>query len=69
LLSLSGGREHARGEIQANLDRFVRENINHTKISSDRQNLRVSVTRARDNVIILTPSNDPFILLPAALLT
>jgi len=52
-----------KGQIVANPDRIVQSN-SHDKISDQaRQNFRVSVTRGKGRTTILTPKNDPCILL------
>lgn len=53
----------AKKKIVANLDRIVRSNAYEYDDDQARQNFRVSVTRGRSRTIILTPSNDPCILL------
>ncbi|MEY9880769.1 hypothetical protein [Bradyrhizobium sp. USDA 329] len=50
-------------KIATNPDRIVRNNIASENMSQDRQNLRVSVTRARFQTTILTPKGDPCVLL------
>jgi DNA helicase-2/ATP-dependent DNA helicase PcrA len=57
----------ANGEIVANFDRIVRNNARDEIDDQTRQNFRVSVTRGRQRTTILTPKNDPCVLLlPAA---
>ena len=53
----------AKGKIVANLDRIVRSNIPEFDNPQTRQNFRVSITRGKSRVTILTPKNDPCILL------
>ena len=53
-----------KGQPPYNADRIVRFNSRENIDSQTRQNLRVSVTRGRQRVSILTPNNDPCVLLP-----
>lgn len=50
-------------QIVANLDRILRGNDNQYDDDQARQNFRVSVTRGKSRVTILTPKNDPCLLL------
>lgn len=50
--------------IVANLDRIVRRNLKSEINDQARQNMRVSVTRGKRNITILTPKGDPCVLLP-----
>jgi DNA helicase-2/ATP-dependent DNA helicase PcrA len=53
----------ANKAIVANSDRIVRGNSRAEINDQARQNLRVSVTRARQRVTLLTPRNDVCVLL------
>ena len=53
----------AKGKIVANFDRIVQNNTAEGNLSHARQNFRVSVTRARIQTTIMTPDNDPCVLL------
>ncbi|GEP61036.1 UvrD-helicase domain-containing protein [Reyranella soli] len=50
-------------KIVAQVDRFVRNNERIADLGQERQSFRVSVTRARLRTTILTPGNDPSVLL------
>jgi DNA helicase-2/ATP-dependent DNA helicase PcrA len=51
------------GTIVANLDRIVQSNLRENINDQTQQNFRVSITRARQRTTILTPNNDPCVLL------
>ncbi len=50
-------------KIVANIDRIVRNNDKSEINDQARQNMRVSITRGKRNVTILTPKGDPCVLL------
>jgi DNA helicase-2/ATP-dependent DNA helicase PcrA len=52
-----------KGKIVANLDRIVQSNLKDGNLAHARQTFRVSVTRARVQTTIMTPDNDPCVLL------
>ena len=54
----------AKGKVVANVDRIVRYNSRSEMNDQARQNFRVSVTRSKERTTILTPRNDPCVLLP-----
>jgi DNA helicase-2/ATP-dependent DNA helicase PcrA len=55
-----------RGKTVSNPDRIIRNNVVGAEVSQARQNLRVSITRARVQTTILTPKGDPCVLLLSA---
>lgn len=63
VIIFEGWPRTVKGKIVANFDRVIRGN-EHAKIDDQtRQNFRVSITRGRRQTTILTPRNDPCVLL------
>jgi DNA helicase II / ATP-dependent DNA helicase PcrA len=56
-------RRDKKKEIVTNLDRIVQWNLRSNIGEETRQNFRVSVTRAKQKTLVLTPSGDPCMLL------
>jgi len=54
-----------KGKIKHNGDRFVRNNLPESINEQTKQKFRVGITRGRHRVSILTPSNNPCVLLPS----
>ncbi len=53
----------SRGTIHANTDRIVRENLAKNISDQNAQNFRVSITRGKSRVTILTPQSNHCVLL------
>jgi DNA helicase-2/ATP-dependent DNA helicase PcrA len=64
VIIFEGWPRYAGRKIVSNPDRVVRYNLLASDMAQARQNFRVSVTRARSQTTILTPKNDPCVLLP-----
>jgi DNA helicase II / ATP-dependent DNA helicase PcrA len=63
VIIFEGWPRMAQRKIVANFDRIVRRNERDKIDDQARQNFRVSVTRSRQRTTILTPKNDPCVLL------
>jgi DNA helicase-2/ATP-dependent DNA helicase PcrA len=63
VIVFDGWPRYAKNEIVSNPDRIVRGNLSGNADVHARQNFRVSVTRGKSMVMILTPRQDRCILL------
>lgn len=63
VIIFESGPKKAGGKIVANVDRIVWNNSGENCDSQARQNMRVSITRGKMRVTILTPKSDPCVIL------